>query len=107
MESKHTPGPWIVDYGLTIGHIKSVNPKYSPNTPTVARYDISVVCITPEEKSANARLIATSPELLEVLEDILETWDEPYFGDHDTRSDWLFDKMEKARLIVNKAKKVD
>jgi hypothetical protein len=72
---KHTPGPWIVDYDGTIGHIKAVNVPwdgkgYKP-TPTIARYDsfsrfgFADSSITPEQEKANARLIASAPELLE------------------------------------------
>lgn len=57
METKHTPGPWCLDddgfvYGE--GFIVS-DPHSSPD-------------IDPDEREANARLIAAAPELLAALQ---------------------------------------
>jgi len=52
-----TPGPWVKDYGLTIGHIKAIINDGQRITPTVARYDVS--SCDSEEQQANARFIAS------------------------------------------------
>lgn len=62
MTTKHTPGPWGVDrWGNIHGHM----------SPVVAVID-ETTC-PPEQRSANARLIAASPDLLAVCEKIAET----------------------------------
>ena len=35
-----TPGPWVVDYGGSLGHIKSLANEDGRSTPTVAKYDV-------------------------------------------------------------------
>lgn len=52
--TKHTPGPWDVDY-----HTTSILPY---------KYTISSIQETGSEAEANARLIAAAPELLEALQ---------------------------------------
>jgi len=72
--SAHTPGPWVVDYALSYGHIKTLGYQSERgSTPTVARYDIKGVSIGIDEQQANARLIAAAPELLEALQNLIET----------------------------------
>lgn len=72
--SEHTPGPWEVDFGGSIGHIKSVAKNDRGTTPTVCKYDAASNSCAPsfsaEVMRANARLIASAPELLEALEEI-------------------------------------
>jgi hypothetical protein len=62
---EHTPGPWEVDYGGSVGHVKSLANRESGKTPTVARYDIfpagSALAL---RQKANANLIAAAPDLL-------------------------------------------
>lgn len=73
-ETKHTPGPWVKDYGNTTWHIKSIaNP--IEGTPTVAVYH-GAKSLTESEKEANAHLIAAAPELYEALEDALKVINE-------------------------------
>ena len=63
-----TPGPWIKDYGNTIGHIKSTAPHDKRYTPTVCKYDEFTQLprtIVNSEIQANGLLIAAAPELLE------------------------------------------
>jgi hypothetical protein len=64
MDAKHTPGPWRFDYdGLLI--VSS-----SANGREVASIDsISI------EQDADARLIATAPELLEALIEMRDLFD--------------------------------
>lgn len=108
---KHTKGPWAIDEG-TPGHIKSYSKshRYIENvghaTPTVARFDIwsSFNCLpdgvgfSKDEELANAHLIASAPELLEALEEILD-----YRGG---ATNALLDPyvMERAQAAIAKAK---
>lgn len=77
--SKHTPGTWSVDgpslsfymlhpdpengYGITIRH---------GNSGTIAH----LTCVESEkiERTANARLIAAAPEMLEALQAFVGAW---------------------------------
>jgi len=62
MNTKHTPGPWHVRNGNTIGDA----------TQDIASLSImSVVNMKKDERIANARLIAAAPELLDVLKEII------------------------------------
>lgn len=69
METKHTPGPWVKDYGNTIGHIKSIAKHEDRATPTLCRYDTEYIAssIPEEEREANGKLIAAAPDLLSSL----------------------------------------
>jgi len=65
-----TPGPWVKDYGGTIGHIKCIAPNKQGFTPTVARYDMCASFIQQDNQKANGRMIAAAPEMLEALIDL-------------------------------------
>ena len=56
-ETKHTPGPWDVMEGKTLLHIETENDRI--HKPGIS------ICSVPKNNKANARLIATAPELLE------------------------------------------
>ena len=61
MESKWTPGPWVVIKSIDS---KTVFPEDSRNTRPLAR----AVQQGPEQNEANAQAIAALPELVEALE---------------------------------------
>lgn len=99
-EQSHTPGSWGVedpmDHCLTI--------VANPDAPV---YDWKWVAtcdwpseedhdITSEEVKANARLIASAPDLLSALEDILDA-----IGTHDP--DWAWEERKNARAAIAKA----
>ena len=68
----HTPGPWVKDYGGTIGAVKAAINDGNRITPTVCTYkryphESHAPSISLEEAEANAHLIAASPDLLRML----------------------------------------
>jgi hypothetical protein len=88
MDTKHTPGPWI----------------YDPNDrqDLLVKKGSIIVCevmdnraFTLQQCQANALLIATSPELLEALNELLEC--DYTSGTH------LYTAQVKAREIIAKA----
>lgn len=63
--SKHTPGPWVKDYGRTLGHIKAVG-IFADSTPTLCLYDFPHLPDSVKPcAEANGYLIAAAPELYE------------------------------------------
>lgn len=69
----HTPGPWVRDYGMTMGHIKSTGNE-DHYTPTVCHYDglhelrhkspeMCEKILPMSEVDANAHLIAAAPAM--------------------------------------------
>lgn len=69
MESKHTPGEWLIGRGadgLPIIHT-------APDTFSPSGQGVAHVCKRPmcQEHTANARLIAAAPELLAALKDLV------------------------------------
>lgn len=68
--TKFTHGKWVVDYKGTIGHIKALIEPEKDKTPTIARYDTKVLSISDTEKKANAHLIASVPDMYELLDRI-------------------------------------
>ena len=71
-DTKFTPGPWVVDFDGTIGHVKSVAENEYANTPTVARYDIGIPGVSESEQYANAHLIAAAPKLYRALDEAVK-----------------------------------
>lgn len=86
MEAKHTPGPWEVN-GDNI---------FVGNGWGIARVHIDL----PKHKDANARLIAASPDLLELLEELLAMC-ERQRDFNDDGDGMMFDR---ARATIAKAK---
>ena len=87
--NKHTPGPWYatVPPSCDIHFIRSID---SDDAGQIAKVRVGPV-LEQAEALANARLIATSPELLEMLQKAVK------FGG-------LFpDLAEEARAVIAKA----
>lgn len=63
MTTKHTPGPWTIDYN------DSSNPIKGADNQVVARVAHLAAWRHPLEAEANARLIASAPEMKQALED--------------------------------------
>ena len=66
---QHTPGPWTVRNIATRDHY--IGPANDGGAPSVG-FALSRVCSTEAQVSANARLMAAAPELLECLRALLD-----------------------------------
>ena len=103
----HTPGPWVKDYGATLGHIKTTSPTVADGTPTVARYDIGrqfpdvTFAISIEEQEANGHLIAAAPDLLAALKDLLAACDFDAMGQPFEEGECP--ACDRARAVIAKA----
>lgn len=70
----HTPGPWVIDYEGTTGHIKAF---VRDKTPTVCKYGTDYrgerhsALELEHQDAANARLIAAAPDLLAAAEKVI------------------------------------
>jgi len=75
METKFTPGPWEVKQVFHVVGDLVNDGNVMPYRPGICRLDIgsngTYICMSFPEREANARLIATSPELLEALQNLL------------------------------------
>jgi hypothetical protein len=74
MNTKHTPGKWIVEKNTSASHsipppyiIVEDTPKNSKNIATIVPYAEMDL----EEVEANARLIAAAPKLLAALKEVI------------------------------------
>lgn len=76
METKHTKGKWVIHEGLTP---PVFNPNKKPFLITSRSGHIAIVpqdWISDEMNQANVKLIASAPELLEVLISVMDCdWD--------------------------------
>lgn len=114
--SKHTKGPWFTRYCdddyhqcMTVISNKNYGPSntglYDDASDTIAivYHQLSPYVGTnhrPDEHDANVKLITAAPELLEVLEAIIERWDTPLWKDVPHTATYI----NAARLVVAKAK---
>lgn len=96
-ESKHTPAPWSIndfpqkDSRISIGAIGTPLIAYVPDR------DVSV-----NEQKANARLIASAPELLDAL-GIAMQFDEK-LKEHIRRYEWGARFLDKSHAAIAKAR---
>lgn len=109
-ESKHTPGPWHVcqpaptdrpgvDAGSDISIVVFGDPSYDDD-------DAGIYGATPEEAQANARLIAASPDGLELAEDalpILEAVLEDREAINGEEDEILRDLIDRTRNFIARA----
>ena len=89
METKHTPGPWILH---PTAHHPAVRSIGTPDTGPRRICTVGTMNGNPVDK-ANARLIAAAPELLAALIDVLP----------ELESVGPMKKFEKARAVIAKA----
>lgn len=88
---KGTPGPWFYSGKHTECEVRYVG--------TATEHDVvnEVAVIfngEPEERLANANLIAAAPELLEALQDALHAYDK-----HGEHSEWDFARAAVAKAL--------
>ena len=69
-ESKHTPGPWNIGWGLVWNAARGITSRVSGEAWKWKNKDGFE-----SESKANARLIAAAPDLLEACEDALASLD--------------------------------
>jgi hypothetical protein len=95
MTTKHTPGPWLISERVKTARLDNalmVRPVYHQNY----EYGATAIIATSE---ANARLIAAAPDLLAVLQQMIEVFldTDGSFGADETEI------MEMARAAIAKA----
>ena len=96
----HTPGPWVIDYEGTTGHIKAF---VRDKTPTVCKYGTDYrgerhsALALEHQDAANARLIAAAPDLLAAAEKVIACSALP-------RERHLCDAIKELETAVKKAK---
>jgi hypothetical protein len=76
METKHTPGPWLVTKDRWGALCVNNHDAFASEFPVAA-----VNGAGDEEKAANARLIAAAPDLIAALTFMLADYEEAYGGD--------------------------
>lgn len=109
MESKHTPGPWGIDYVTTDVQWPVVND--ASDNPVCE----IVLCYLPDtddadpckqEAEANARLIAAAPDLLDALKSSLQfvaAWQTEYLDKNDPQRICVDEQIKKTRAAITKA----
>lgn len=100
--SKHTPGPWTVSELDASGEVSEYHIFIEPNVAVIERK----VAGHDQHDMADAHLIASAPQLLEALEEMLEVhgvrW-EHVRGDSSIPASWV-ELSDKARAAIKAAK---
>lgn len=83
VESKHTPGPWLVEYPLGPEILCIVANADAPAYEWTHIAQLSTECDddtdpTPEQAQANARLLASAPDLLRIAKRLDAFWSEEW-----------------------------
>ena len=98
--AQHTPGPWSINSGELRASIEAVNPNFKSPGLTPMESKTRIVASVPfgacgGRHEADARLIASAPELLEALEMLVFI-----FANENVGRDWI----NQARAAIAKAK---
>lgn len=94
----YTPGPWRAELDACTGCgqiVSNLSDSYFGQIIAIIRDANSDCELLTYERKANAYLIATAPELLEALEDIVD-----WISVHDKATE----KYNRAKAAINKAK---
>ena len=75
MSKSHTPGPWFADKIEDRSAFNIFMPGYCSAGASVHHLSNATGCMGSREVEANARLIASAPELLDALRRIVALWD--------------------------------
>ena len=102
MESKHTPGPW--DFCSTLHNGESYQRIVSPDGKRIDKYGShQTIALVPWDTDgdvqANARLIASAPHLLQVLDTVAVALEDYYAG----MSEWDDGLLATVRAALAKA----
>jgi hypothetical protein len=98
MEFKGTKGIWIVA-GNTEGGILISNKNYNRDIATVWKYDNDF--LERQEASANAKLIAQAPDMLSMLQNLLDNGDKMFSNGEP--SETYFQLLNKTQELIKKA----
>jgi hypothetical protein len=93
MENRFTTGPWAITEGQDFADYDC----YMIVCDEGKNNDFSVACLYGPDAKANASLIASAPELLEALQDVLQLVN--VFG----LAEGGLEKYRKAQSAINKA----
>lgn len=95
MTATHTPGPWqVIEYA---GGVTSIE-HHEPTGYGYRQSDIARIQPLSEQKEANARLIASAPDMLAALESVYA-----YVTDIFDESEFSPDIVEEIRAAIAKA----
>jgi len=99
MKTKHTPGIWTIEQNTD--HYPFIIEKDNNTIAMLFEYNVGLPYgnRTLEEIKANANLIATAPELLEALTNIIE------IGKRDLSNSKYDSYFESAKRVIKKATK--
>ena len=94
----HTPGHWYIAHHSDIDGGQSIDIRHCcdipPSTPQIHQ-----IARLPENALANARLIASAPDLLSALEEMMSV-----FQDHEQYDEESAEVIQSARSALRKAK---
>lgn len=106
---KHTPGPWVNFIAQMSNHNSVAVGTESQKNNAKRSIDDNVVClISPvdlitDEDVANAKLIATAPDLLEVLSALVKQVEQDCSIGSDQKYFDMLQKVQDAKQAIKKA----